>query len=264
MAASSSSSLKWTTSTPLRPCTTNNIGGPKHVTFASNHTSILIPAESHVSPTKPRERARALRDRNATPRKKASRTNKSSSSPTVPGSATSTSRKKKPRLVESGAVRVQIARRTNPRRGGDKLDSHRLIDKGAVRLNVTRHTTPRRLYATRSRIWSPPPSSCSKKRRRAPQSEKLPDRNNAYMTAASNAAVTAADAAATTPSKERSNTYTPAKQRSNAHRGGHKFRAVNMTPNHSTPAISTDTCEENVNESICLEPGRSLSRNLFD
>eukprot|EP00580_Thalassiosira_gravida_P012801 CAMPEP_0201636360 /NCGR_PEP_ID=MMETSP0493-20130528/8548_1 /ASSEMBLY_ACC=CAM_ASM_000838 /TAXON_ID=420259 /ORGANISM="Thalassiosira gravida, Strain GMp14c1" /LENGTH=179 /DNA_ID=CAMNT_0048108447 /DNA_START=267 /DNA_END=803 /DNA_ORIENTATION=- len=158
------------------------------VTFATSHTSILIPAANHVSPLRARERTRALRTRKATPRKRGplqdinDATVSSSSSLSLSISSQSPAMKrlhgKKPRLVESGAVRVQIDRRKNPRRGdaatrnarnyvNDK--QKRLVDQGAVRVNITRHTTPRRLYATRKRIWSPPPPSSSKKRK--PQSE---------------------------------------------------------------------------------------------
>eukprot|EP00584_Thalassiosira_punctigera_P015163 CAMPEP_0172567940 /NCGR_PEP_ID=MMETSP1067-20121228/117839_1 /TAXON_ID=265564 ORGANISM="Thalassiosira punctigera, Strain Tpunct2005C2" /NCGR_SAMPLE_ID=MMETSP1067 /ASSEMBLY_ACC=CAM_ASM_000444 /LENGTH=65 /DNA_ID=CAMNT_0013359403 /DNA_START=60 /DNA_END=254 /DNA_ORIENTATION=+ len=39
------------------------------VTFAASHTSILIPSEVRDSPLRPRERARALTSRKATPHK---------------------------------------------------------------------------------------------------------------------------------------------------------------------------------------------------
>ena len=40
------------------------------VTFATSHTSILIPAANHIRPLRGRERTRALRTRKATPRKR--------------------------------------------------------------------------------------------------------------------------------------------------------------------------------------------------
>lgn len=223
-------------STPLRP-SVNDEEKKRKVTFATSHTSILISAESRASPRKARERIRALRNRKATPhKKKAPRDNTSSP---YRGSAAMNSHGKKPRLVESGAVRVQIAKHTNPRRGA-KQGSQRLIDQGAVRLNITRHTTPRRPY-TRSRIWSPPPSSC--KKNKVPQSEKLPNRNTSTTTY--------------TPSKSTA-AYTSSKQRSNAHRGGHRFLAT-LTPNkYSTPAIGKEMHKG------LEQPERSLSRTLFD
>jgi hypothetical protein len=63
------------------------------------------------------------------------------------------------RLVELGAVRLQM--QTNPRKRKGGTNSDCLIDSGAVRL--TCHTTPRRLYAIRGKIWSPPPSSLFKR-----------------------------------------------------------------------------------------------------
>ena len=232
----------------LRPCI-KDVNSTKHVTFANTDTSILIPTELNLSPQKARELTRALASRKATPHKK-NRGVSSFQSPSAPNIASSG--KKKPRLVESGAIRVQIATHTNPRRRANHHgESQRLIDQGAVRLNITRHTTPaRRLHATRSRIWSPPPSLSSRKKE-APQSERLHNRNEDNAFAVSTA----------TPVKQ----YTPSKQkkRSNAHRGGHKFRAslspkppskqLPSTPKlHSTPICDMYKENENDTNNMCL------------
>eukprot|EP00804_Cyclotella_cryptica_P012877 CCRYP_002242-RA/>CCRYP_002242-RA protein AED:0.07 eAED:0.07 QI:0/0.8/0.66/1/0.4/0.33/6/2925/310 len=60
-------------------------------------------------------------------------------------------------LLQTGAVRVNVAYYTNPRR---KINpgSTRLIESGAVRKVVSRHTTPRKLIGNRH-MWSPPPST---------------------------------------------------------------------------------------------------------
>ena len=230
-------------STPLRPCI-KHVNSTKRVTFANTDTSILIPTELNVSPQKARERTRALASRKATPHKKTRGVSYQSQSPSVAASG-----KKKPRLIESGAIRVQIATHTNPRRAVMAGGSQRLIDQGAVRLNITRHTTPRRLYATRSRIWSPPPPTSSRKKE-APQSERLYNRHADNASAVSTA----------TPAKQ----YTPSKQtkRSNAHRGGHKFRAslspkpppkLPSTPKlHSTPICDMYKENENNTNNTCL------------
>lgn len=230
-------------STPLRPCI-KHVNSTKRVTFANTDTSILIPTELNVSPQKARERTRALASRKATPHKKTRGVSYQSQSPSVAASG-----KKKPRLIESGAIRVQIATHTNPRRAVMAGGSQRLIDQGAVRLNITRHTTPRRLYATRSRIWSPPPPTSSRKLE-VPQSERLHNRHADNASAVSTA----------TPTKQ----YTPSKQkqRSNAHRGGHKFRAslspkppskLPSTPKlHSTPICDMYKENENNTNNMCL------------
>ena len=110
----------------------------KRVTFA---TSALIPSAELVteSPTKDSICTRTLASRRrATPHSKKTNSNK------------------QPRLIESGAVRVEILSTTNPRRNKNHIGSHRLIDQGAVRLNITRHTTPRRrrLHKSRSQLYS--------------------------------------------------------------------------------------------------------------
>ncbi len=223
-------------------------GKSRRVTFANTCTCILVIGSDIPSPaispkSNARDRIRALRARRATPHKKGPPSWEDIiSSPSSSRSAASTSaaagggggvssahrEKKTPRLVESGAVRVQIARHTNARRGEGKHGSDRLIDSGALRLNVTRNTTPRRLYATRGGIWSPPPPSLG--RRRAPRSVE----------------------------------QMPSSRKSNAHVGGHKFLAA-LSPKYSTPAIRMVTYDEQYDERhACLESERGLSRTLFD
>ena len=206
----------------------------KHVTFASAHTSISIPAEEfNISPQKVHITRAALRARKATPYKKVASSDDNYAVEWTPlrnrrGHGTT-----KPRLVESGAVRVQIAANTNPRRGTNR-DSQRLIDQGAVRVNVTRHTTPRRLYAkAQSTMWSPPPS-----KKKAPQSEKMPTYRRRPVGIAS-----------TTP--------TPSKKRSNAFRGGHKFRA-SLSPKPTASELHKE------NGDNCLMLEQSLTRKLFE
>mmetsp|Transcript_10958 Transcript_10958/g.23216 ORF Transcript_10958/g.23216 Transcript_10958/m.23216 type:complete len:290 (+) Transcript_10958:227-1096(+) len=273
------------------------------VTFATSHTSILIPAANQVSPLRARERTRALRTRKATPRKRGplqdindatiSSSSSSSSSISSPSPAMKRLNGEKPRLIESGAVRVQIDRCKNPRRGDAAARNaryyinhkqERLVDQGAVRVNITRHTTPRRLYATRKRIWSPPPPSSSK--RRKPQSE------IAYRKVPSARRISIRVASTATPSKKRRSmlpqservhrnppmvgrsttttfaaTPTPSKKRSNAHTGGHRFRSM-FSPYYATPSTPAITEvlfeEENDEDDLCLELERGLSRTLFD
>ena len=155
----------------------------------------------------------------------------------------------KPRLIESGAVRVQIETKTNPRRNKNHIASHRLIDQGAVRLNITRHTTPRRrLHKSRSQLYSPPLTSL-------PQSDKLYRHNNNDVSITATASFTPAN----TPAKK----YTP--NRSNAHYGGHRFRA-SLSPRppskillHSTPINTIDTHnKENNNDNLAFELHRRL------
>ena len=230
---------------PLHP--PSDGGKSRRVTFANTGTRILVIGSDITSPvispkSNVRDRIRALRARRATPHKKGPPSwediisSPSSSRSGASASAAAGGRgggvsvahieKKTPRLVESGAVRVQIARHTNARRGEGKHGSDRLIDSGAVRLNVTRHTTPRRLYATRGGIWSPPPPS-SGRVRRAPRSvEQI------------------------LPSSSR---------QSNAHVGGHKFLAA-LSPKYSTPAIRMVTYEEQYDERNAW----GLSRTLFN
>mmetsp|Transcript_28721 Transcript_28721/g.60638 ORF Transcript_28721/g.60638 Transcript_28721/m.60638 type:complete len:251 (-) Transcript_28721:261-1013(-) len=233
------------------------------VTFATSHTSILIPAEHRHSPKTVRDRTLALRNRKATPHKKKTRNNhgvpatqsyqeiESYCSPAL-RRIRENSKSKKPRLVESGAVRVQVARKTNPRRGADKCGSTRLIDQGAVRVNITRHTTPRRFYATRTRIWSPPPSSMKKKS--LPQSEKLQrTKHTSLGDWSAEISATIEDASSiTTPLAMK-------KHRSNASTGGHRFRAK-----FSPITNPTNTELHNENNRDCMELERSLSRTLFD
>ena len=223
--------------------TPTNGGRSKRVTFANTGISILIRSEIPISPQNARDRIRAVRARRATPHKGSSSREDISSSSSLAaasmasatsagGGATTQREKRTPRLVESGAVRVQIARHTNTRRGA-KHGSDRLVDSGAVRLNVTRHTTPRRLYATHGRIWSPPPPSSSRKR--VPRSEQMTGRGP---------------------------TTTPLRQ-SNAHVGGHQFLAM-LSPKYTTPVIRAVTYDESDKRHVCLESERGLSRTLFD
>jgi hypothetical protein len=233
---------------PLHPPSEG--GKSRRVTFANTGIRILVIGSDIPSPaispkSNARDRSRALRARRATPHKRgppswediisspsSSRSAALASAVAGGGAAVAHREKKTPRLVESGAVRVQIARHTNARRGGGTHGSERLIDSGAVRLNVTRHTTPRRLYATRGGIWSPPPPS-SGMVRRAPRSvEQI------------------------MPSSSR---------QSNAHVGGHKFLAT-LSPKYSTPAIRMVTYDEEQYDerNACLESERGLSRTLFD
>jgi hypothetical protein len=191
---------------------------------------------------------RALRSRRATPRREhptrdyitsspSSRPSESASAGGGGGGETDTHREKRmPRLVESGAVRVQIAKHTNLRRGDKHGISDRLIDSGAVRLNVTRHTTPRMLYATHSRIWSPPPPSSSTMVR-VPLCERIPGRGTATIN---------------TPSR-----------RTNARVGGHKFLAA-LSPKYSTPVIRTVTYEKKEERNLDLESEGGLPRTLFN
>ena len=211
----------------------------KRVAFGEN-TTITIPAEYRVSPKTARQRTQALKYRRSTPHKKVSGSVKSQSPAGM---------KKKTRLVESGAIRVSTDMKVNPRRGGrgGAAKKHgslmRQIDRGAVRLNVTRHTTPRRLYATRKRMWSPPPSSS--KQRRVPQSEKLPNRGKMQ-------GLTISPIKTSTPSR-----------RSNASVGGHRFRASMSPGKCTTPVASPDLHKEN-GENVCLESEKGLVRSLFD
>jgi len=209
-------------------------GRLKRVTFANTGVSILIRSEIPSSPKNARDRIRALRTRKATPHKGSSSREifSSYSSASAEGRATTHRKKRTPRLVESGAVRVRIDRHTNTRRGA-KHGSDRLIDSGAVRLNITRHTTPRRLYATHGRIWSPPPPSSSRKW--VPRSEQMTGRGP---------------------------TTTPLRQ-SNAHVGGHKFLAA-LSPKYTTPIIRTVAYDQNDEQHVYLESERGLSRTLFD
>ncbi|KAL3810114.1 hypothetical protein ACHAXA_008247 [Cyclostephanos tholiformis] len=218
----------------------------KRVTFANTNTSILIRSNTTpISPTNAKDRIRSLGTRRPTPRGDhpsrggifSSPSSRTAESASAVGVETTTNRLgTTPRLVESGAVRVRIARHTNARRGEGKRGSIRIIDSGAVRLIVTRHTAPRRLYATHGRIWSPPPPSSSNNRRRVPLSEHhMPGRGTD-----------------TTPSR-----------RSNARVGGHEFLAA-LSSRHSTPVVRTVTYEENEDQNLCLESEDGLSRTLFN
>eukprot|EP00804_Cyclotella_cryptica_P009987 CCRYP_015411-RB/>CCRYP_015411-RB protein AED:0.06 eAED:0.06 QI:33/1/1/1/0.28/0.25/8/2919/315 len=117
-------------------------------------------------------------------------------------------------LLQTGAVRVNVAYYTNPRR---KINprSTRLIESGAVRKVVSRHTTPRKLIGNRN-MWSPPPSTGRLKLR---------------------------DLNLNTPPK--SEVETPSKnefsssRRSNASTGGHKFRAL-LSEQCKSPTIERD------------------------
>jgi len=161
----------------------------------------------------------------------------------------------KPRLIESGAVRVQIETKTNPRRNKNHIGSHRLIDQGAVRLNITRHTTPRRRrhHKSRSLFYSPELT----RKKMAPQSDKLYRRKSNDVSIAASTAFTPEN----TPKK-----YTP-NRRSNAHCGGHRFRSSlsPLPPSkillHSTPhTMDTHTHKENNNNNLAFE----LHRRLVD
>ena len=189
----------------------------KRVTFSSVATNIIIRSDAPTTSPLAIDRLKELRARRATPHKIVS------SHAGAEIGAVKTHRDMTPpcRLVESGAVRVQI--QTNPRKGGINHDSNRLIDSGAMRL--TRHTTPRRLYARRGMIWSPPPSTS---KRLAPLRDE-----QIIMTDRYNIATTT-----TTPSKK-----------SNAHIGGHRFRAA-ISPKYTSPIMhnvmhNAISCKEN-------------------
>ena len=162
----------------------------------------------------------------------------------------------KPRLIESGAVRVEILSTTNPRRNKNHIGSNRLIDQGAVRLNITRHTTPRRRrpHKSRRQLYSPPLTSS-----KIPQSDKLYRRKSNDV---SIAAATTSFTPANTPATKK---YTP-NRRSNAHRGGHRFRSSlsPLPPSkillHTTPLKSIDTnmYKENNNDNLAIELHRRL------
>ena len=148
--------------------------------------------------------------------------------------------KEPPRLIESGAVRVHIAQYTNPRRGADKNGSTRLIDQGALRLQITRHTTPRKKVnatTTQCRMMS------SSNKIMVPQTDIRPIRR--ILSAATT----------TTTSK---NGFTPSEHRSNAHIGGHKFRAA-LSPNTTTPYITAEIMDIENEENSCI---RNLPRKL--
>ena len=173
----------------------------------------------------------------------------------TPPHAKKTNRNKQPRLIESGAVRLQFDAKTNPRRRNkNHIGSHRLIDQGAVRLNITRHTTPRRrLHKSRSQLYSPELT----RKKMVPQSDKLYRHNNNVSIAA-----TTSFTPANTPATKK---YTP-NRRSNAYCGGHRFRA-SLSPKppsktllHSTPVKSIDTHKhkENNNNNLAFELNRRL------
>ena len=204
----------------------------KRVTFSSIATSILIGSDDDDAPTIPPAIDRLISARRkATPRKI------SSHARAEIGAGAKNNRDKTPcRLLDTGAVRLQM--QTNPRKGATNSD--RLIDSGAVR--VTRFTTPRRLYARRGEIRSPPPPSSSKRL--------APLRGNEHIVLATGRYL----ATATTPSKK-----------SNAHIGGHKFRAA-MSPQCSSPIISNVVSykENDEKSNIGLESDSVTSkRKLF-
>lgn len=233
------------------------------VTFSATHTSIIIPAERRASPRTATERA--LRSRRATPRKRRAASPASPDRAPLDRSLPASARRRpretpqRPRLVDSGAVRVHVSRRTNPRRGADLRRSGRLVDQGATRVRVTRHTTPRRLHATRARLWSPPPSSARQgmPAPQAPRSEVL-RRKPPPMPGAN------ARTAPATASKATSVVLIPfaKKPRTNASAGGHRFRSA-FSPLCSVPsATPVAACGERHGHRWA--PERSLSRNLFD
>jgi len=163
----------------------------------------------------------------------------------------------KPRLIESGAVRLQFDAKTNPRRNKNHIGSHRLIDQGAVRLNITRHTTPRRrrIHKSRSQLYSP---ELLTRKKMVPQSDKLYRRKSNDVSIAATTSFTPAN----TPAVKK---YTPNRRRSNAHRGGHRFRA-SLSPKppskillHSTPINTMDNMQkENNNDNLAFELHRRL------
>lgn len=255
----------------LHPCVPSK-DCSKHVRFTNIDSSIPIPATSteqlSINPQKARGHTCSYY-RRATPHRKKSRCGVSY--PKSPGGCVTQQtdddkNRMKPRLIESGAVRVQIATHTNPRRGTNLLGSQRLIDQGAIRMNITRHTTPRRLVAARSRIWSPPPtSSCRKKK--VTQSEKKAPNNNGMMLPSANA--NASFTQANTPAKKKDRTLTK-QSGSNARRGGHRFRA-SLSPKppstkkllHSTPIdMNNDVRKENL-DNTCLDASE-LHRRLIE
>eukprot|EP01082_Thalassiosira_pseudonana_P014707 g13406.t1 g13406 contig8:619961-620924(-) len=208
----------------------------RHVSFASNvvfaSSDISINSDDVDGDDGASATSSSLRSRKATPHKKALDRITTASSPTV------YRREKGTRLLDSGAVRLHVAYYTNPRRRG-KDGSDRLLDTGAVRKVVTRHTTPRRLYATR-KMWSPPPSTGRLKELAQSQQQ------NNNIDCEHNNTLSRNDE---TPSK-----LTPSK-RSNAHIGGHKFRAL-LSPefkNYNAENIDAEN----------IKPGVVVSRALF-
>ena len=135
---------------------------------------------------------------------------------------------------------------------------NRLIDQGAVRLNITRHTTPRRrLHKSRSQLYSPELT----RKKMVPQSDKLYRRKSNDVSIAATTAFTPAN----TPATKK---YTP-NRRSNAHRGGHKFRASlsPLPPSkillHSTPVKSIDTHMQKENNNNNYIPLPEIGRGMY-
>jgi hypothetical protein len=202
------------------------------------------------------------------------------------------------RLIELGAVRVHVARYTNPRRGekhgspsspevaveDEENNLHtkplRLIESGAVRVRIAQYTNPRRGDKHGSdRLIDQGAVRLQITRHTTPRKKKVYATRHGRMLLSATPLSSSSSSinrirvpqteirprhgmlsSSTTNTTTACYGVTPSKQRSNAYIGVQKFCAI-LSPNLTTPIISAKMGGMENEENGCI---RDLPRTLFE